>query len=77
MIEVQRATRGSSFRYRLVEQRDLRATLQGLTPPAELAQKWKSGTKVEVASKPTQAIDGQAFDPTSGSGTGTLERKKV
>ena len=77
MIEVQRATRGSSFRYRLVEQRDLRATLQGLTPPDQLAKKWKSGTKVEVSAKPTQTIDGQYFDPTSGSGTGTLERKKV
>ncbi len=77
MIEVQRATRGSSFRYRLVEQRDSRATLQGLTSPAELAQKWKSGTKVEVSENPTQTIDEQAFDPTSGSGTGTLERKKV
>lgn len=77
MIEVHRATRGSSFRYRLVEQRDHRATLQGLTPPAELAQKWKSGTKVEVSAKPTHTIDEQGFDPTSGSGTGTLERKKV
>ena len=77
MIEVQRATRGSSFRYRLVERRDIRATLQGLTPPAGLAEKWKSGTKVEVSAKPTQTLAGQAFDPTSGSGTGTLERKKV
>ena len=75
MIEVQRATRGSSFRYRLVERREARATLQGLMTPDALAKKWKSGTKVEVTSKPTQSIDGKRFDPTSGSGTGTLEGK--
>jgi len=77
MIEVQRATRGGSFRYRLIKQRDLRATLQGLSPPADLAQKWKSGTKVEVSQKPTQTHTSQAIAQSGRSGTGTLERKKV
>lgn len=77
MIEVQRATRGSSFRYRLVQRPEARATLQGLTPPDELAAKWKSGTKVEVSSKPTQSIEPQGAEASGGSGTGKLEPRKV
>lgn len=77
LIEVQRAARGSSFRYRLAATRDLHATLHGLTPPDELAKKWKSGSEVEVASKSTQTHTPQAIEQSGGSGTGTLERKKI
>jgi hypothetical protein len=77
LVEVQRATRGSSFRYRLVQRPEARATLQGLTPPDELAAKWKSGTKVEVSAKPTQSLESQGMGRSGGSGTGKLAGEKV
>ena len=46
-IEVQRSARGGCFRYRLLTRKTVRAVLQGLTTPEELARKWKSGRKVE------------------------------
>jgi DNA primase catalytic core len=77
LVEVQRATRGSSFRYRLVQRPEARATLQGLTPPDELAAKWKSGTKVEVSPKQAESVVPQGFAQSGRSGTGKLADKKV
>jgi len=77
LVEVQRATRGSSFRYRLVQRPEARATLQGLTPPDELAAKWKSGTKVEVSLKQAESVVPQGFAQSGRSGTGKLADKKV
>jgi DNA primase len=77
LVEVQRATRGSSFRYRLVQRPEARATLQGLTPPDELAAKWKSGTKVGVSAKTAQSTENQGIGRSGRSGTGKLADGKV
>lgn len=76
LIEVQRAVRGGSFRYRLAQRPEVRASLQGLTTPDELSRKWKSGTKVEVSQKRTQPLESQGMTRSGGSGTGKLAEKR-
>lgn len=77
-IEVQRSNRGGSYRYRLLPHKKAPDTLQGLTKPEELAQKWnKVGGKWKCGPNEAQTPQNQGMGRSGGSGTGKLAGEKV
>jgi hypothetical protein len=56
-VHVQRAPQGGSFRYRLLPQKKAAPVLDGLTPPAVLAEKWEKWVKSGKRPKSTAEAD--------------------